>query len=61
MIFNVVIDRRERRSSGSHRGIELRVGSRYRLERKIGEGSFGVIYRGVDVTNGEPVGVNCKV
>lgn len=29
------------------------VASRYRLMRKLGSGSFGDIYLGIDITNGE--------
>ena len=40
--------------------MELRVGSKYRLGRKIGSGSFGDIYIGTNITNGEEVGA-CKL
>lgn len=32
---------------------EYTVGGKYRLIRKIGSGSFGDIYLGVNLTNGE--------
>lgn len=32
---------------------EFQVGGKYRLVRKIGSGSFGDIYLGVNLTNGE--------
>ena len=32
--------------------MELRVGHKYRLGRKIGSGSFGDIYIGTNITNG---------
>ena len=32
---------------------EFTVGGKYRLVRKIGSGSFGDIYLGVNITNGE--------
>uniref|UniRef100_T1HLF7 Protein kinase domain-containing protein n=1 Tax=Rhodnius prolixus TaxID=13249 RepID=T1HLF7_RHOPR len=34
-------------------GIDFVVGGRYRLVRKIGSGSFGDIYLGINVSNGE--------
>uniref|UniRef100_A0A1I8HDS2 non-specific serine/threonine protein kinase n=2 Tax=Macrostomum lignano TaxID=282301 RepID=A0A1I8HDS2_9PLAT len=40
--------------------MELRVGNKYRLGRKIGSGSFGDIYLGTDVTNGEEVAIKLE-
>lgn len=40
--------------------MELRVGNRYRLGRKIGSGSFGDIYLGTDVTNAEEVAIKLE-
>ncbi|CAL8091167.1 unnamed protein product [Orchesella dallaii] len=39
---------------------EFIVGGRYRLVRKIGSGSFGDIYLGINVTNGEEVAVKLE-
>lgn len=35
--------------------MELRVGNKYRLGRKIGSGSFGDIYLGTTIKTGEEV------
>lgn len=40
--------------------IELRVGKKYRLGKKIGSGSFGDIYWGMDITNGEEVAIKLE-
>lgn len=40
--------------------MELRVGKRYRLGRKIGAGSFGDIYGGVDIHTGEEVAIKLE-
>uniref|UniRef100_A0A672JX66 non-specific serine/threonine protein kinase n=1 Tax=Sinocyclocheilus grahami TaxID=75366 RepID=A0A672JX66_SINGR len=40
--------------------MELRVGSKYRLGRKIGSGSFGDIYLGANITSGEEVAIKLE-
>ncbi|XP_063975869.1 casein kinase I-like isoform X1 [Diachasmimorpha longicaudata] len=40
--------------------MELRVGSRYRLGRKIGSGSFGDIYLGTNISTGEEVAIKLE-
>lgn len=40
--------------------MELRVGNRYRLGRKIGSGSFGDIYLGTDVTTPDEVAIKLE-
>lgn len=37
--------------------MELRVGNKYRLGRKIGSGSFGDIYLGTTINTGEEVNI----
>mmetsp|Transcript_49756 Transcript_49756/g.158933 ORF Transcript_49756/g.158933 Transcript_49756/m.158933 type:complete len:239 (+) Transcript_49756:282-998(+) len=41
-------------------GMELRVGNKYRLGRKIGSGSFGDIYLGTNIQTGEEVGIKLE-
>jgi len=38
-------------------GIELRIGNKYRVGRKIGSGSFGDIYLGTHIQTDEEVGI----
>lgn len=40
--------------------MELRVGRKYRLGRKIGSGSFGDIYLGTNMTTGEEVAIKLE-
>ena len=40
--------------------MELRVGKKYRLGRKVGSGSFGDIYLGTNVTNGQEVAIKLE-
>ena len=40
--------------------MELRVGEKYRLGRKIGSGSFGDIYVGCNVTTGNEVAIKLE-
>ena len=47
-------------SSASTSRSEFIVGGKYRLVRKIGSGSFGDIYLGINITNGEEVAVKLE-
>ncbi|KAG2184900.1 hypothetical protein INT43_000813 [Umbelopsis isabellina] len=40
--------------------MEIRVGNKYKLGRKIGAGSFGEIYLGTNTTNGEDVAIKLE-
>ena len=40
--------------------MELRVGRKYRLGRKIGSGSFGDIYLGTNMATGEEVAIKLE-
>ncbi|KAI8601949.1 casein kinase I like hhp1, variant 2 [Dissophora ornata] len=40
--------------------MELRVGNKYRIGRKIGSGSFGDIYLGTSIVNGEEVAIKLE-
>lgn len=44
----------------SNTTMELRVGKKYRLGRKIGSGSFGDIYLGTNMTTGEEVAIKLE-
>lgn len=41
--------------------MDVRVGKKYRLKRKIGSGSFGDIYLGTNMTTGEDVAVKLEL
>ncbi|XP_060523044.1 casein kinase I-like isoform X2 [Cylas formicarius] len=43
-----------------YKGMELRVGNKYRLGRKIGSGSFGDIYLGTNISTGEEVAIKLE-
>ena len=40
--------------------MELRVGKKYRIGRKIGSGSFGDIYLGTNMTTGEETAIKLE-
>uniref|UniRef100_A0A1B6DH91 non-specific serine/threonine protein kinase n=2 Tax=Clastoptera arizonana TaxID=38151 RepID=A0A1B6DH91_9HEMI len=44
----------------SKQEMELRVGNKYRLGRKIGSGSFGDIYLGTNISTGEEVAIKLE-
>lgn len=56
-LYCFVSHRRRKDSAGADAAsaMELRVGKKYRLGRKIGSGSFGDIYLGTNMTTGEEV------
>jgi serine/threonine protein kinase len=40
--------------------MELRVGGKYRLSRKLGSGSFGEIYHGTDIKTDEDLAIKLE-
>jgi len=52
--------RKRRGTAGLTSKMELRVGKKYRLGRKIGSGSFGDIYLGTNMTTGEEVAIKLE-
>ena len=44
----------------SKRTVEIRVGGRYRLGKKIGTGSFGEIFEGTDIFDNSPVAIKLE-
>lgn len=40
--------------------MELRIGRKFRIGRKIGSGSFGDIYLGTNMTTGEEVAIKLE-
>lgn len=47
-------------SNYNKRTVEIRVGGRYRLGKKIGAGSFGEIYEGADIFDGSEVAIKLE-
>ena len=52
---------RSRSGSSSRRSVELRVGQKWRLGKKIGSGSFGDIYLGTNTETGQEVAIKLEV
>jgi len=48
-------------SGSSRRSVELRVGQKWRLGKKIGSGSFGDIYLGTNTETGQEVAIKLEV
>lgn len=40
--------------------LDIRVGGRYRIGKKIGSGSFGEIYLGIDIQTNEEVAIKLE-
>ena len=41
--------------------VELRVGGKYKIMKKLGKGAFGDIYYGVNVKTGEEVAIKMEL
>lgn len=50
----------QKQITNQNKQMELRVGKKYRLGRKIGSGSFGDIYLGTNMTTGEEVAIKLE-
>ncbi|KAF2233318.1 casein kinase 1, delta [Viridothelium virens] len=46
--------------SNSEKQLDIRVNGRYRLLRRLGDGSYGVIYEGLDVKTFQPVALKLE-
>lgn len=40
--------------------MEIRVGGKYRIDKKLGQGSFGVLYSGVNIKTNEEVAIKLE-
>ena len=61
VVTRCALPRASRGGSARQAGqMELRVGGKFRLGRKIGSGSFGDIYIGTNVTTGEEVAIKLE-
>ena len=47
----------QRPSTSTHDDNSTIVGLHYRIGKKIGEGSFGVLFEGINMINGTPVAI----
>ena len=47
-------------TENNRRSVEIRVGGRFRLGKKISAGSFGEIYEGIDIFGGGEVAIKLE-
>jgi serine/threonine protein kinase len=40
--------------------MELRIARKYRIGHKIGEGAFGIVYHGTDISTGQDVAIKLE-
>ena len=41
-------------------GSQIMIGNRYRVHKKLGKGSYGIIYQGVDIRTNEQVAIKLE-
>ena len=41
-------------------GNQIIIANRYRVDKKLGKGSFGILYQGVDIRSNEPVAIKLE-
>jgi serine/threonine protein kinase len=55
--FGIAFDQLQLRAKDDSLFLGYAVGNRYRLEQQVGAGSFGIVYRGTDLTTSQSVAI----